>query len=160
MIPLKQDPAEKLAAAEVMQQIPPSCKCIYIPTPSACGENPLLMAWMGRKPCLHLSALFSADGLMVCASCFPQQSSVSCFGAGRVGEAATCSLAGVPSPHREPGCRGAEGRGILPTAPLPGQPEGSSGGGRRTGQDHFGDSHILRADAYELFIKFPSYICH
>lgn len=97
MISLKQEPAGRLAAAEVMQQIPLSCKCIYIPTPSACGENPLLMAWMGRKSRWHLSALFSAGGSMVCSSCSPQQSSVSCFGAGRMGEEMKCSLAGVPS---------------------------------------------------------------
>ena len=105
-----------------MQQIPPSCKCIYIPTPSACSETPLLMPWTGRKPCLHLSALFSAGGLMVCASCFPQQSSVSCFGAGRVGEEMKCSLAGVPSPCCKPARCGAEGLGTLPMAPLPEQP--------------------------------------
>lgn len=87
---------------------------------------------------------------MVCVSCFLQQSPVSSFGAGRVGEEMKCSLAAVPYP-----CCGAGGPGTLPMAPLLGQQW-------RWEKDRTvrGVAHILRADAYKLFVKFPSYNCH
>lgn len=119
MTSLKQEPAKRLAAAEVMQQIPPSCRCIFIPIPTTCSKNPLLMPWTGRKPRLHLSALFLAGGLMVYMSCFPQESCVSCFGAGREGEAMKFSLAGVLSPCCEPAHHGAEHPPHGPAAQAP-----------------------------------------
>lgn len=104
-----------------MQQIGPSCKCIYIPTPSACGENPFLMPWTGRKPCLHFSALSSASGLMGCTCCFPQQSSASCFGAGRVREQNSPLL--VVPPHAVSWhTMGQRDQASPLVAPLPGQP--------------------------------------
>lgn len=147
-----------------MQQIGPSCKCIYIPTPSACGENPFLMPWTGRKPCLHFSALSSASGLMGCTCCFPQQSSASCFGAGRVREP-KFSLAGGPTPRCKLAHHGAEGPGIPPRGPaawaaLPATPRAAAEVGEGGDGTIWGDSFILRADAHKLFVKFPSHICH
>lgn len=164
MISLKLEPAERLATAEVMQQIPPSCECIYISTPSTCGENPLLIPWTGRKPCLHLSALFSAGGLMVCVSCFPQQSSVSCFGAGRVGKKQNAPSL-VFSPHAV--SQHAVGRGTRHPPYGPAALAAFSATLRaaaEVGEGRDGtvlrDSSILRTDVYKLFIKSPSYICH
>lgn len=84
------------------------------PIPSACGEKPLTSAVDGKETMFAFICNFSSWWFDSLWDLLSQQYSVSWFSAGRVGEGTKCSLAGFP--------RGAEGTGILPIAPLPGQP--------------------------------------
>lgn len=99
------------------------------PIPSACGEKPLTSTEVRKETMFAFICTFSSWWFDVLWDLsFPITFSELLTGS--VGEETKCSCVGFSS-------WGAEGLGILPTAPLLGSPlsntEGSNGGGRRMG---------------------------